>query len=287
MLNARRCLVTGNWCARARCLCVFGLSKVTLQWQFIIWVTSSRVGSTGYPDEKLTRASATAASWKSLALVDATMYNIFHWRFTLESAGGQDLPRGTEDKSDKLKEDYQDRKTGKRKLVCHKAVSFSCNFLWPELGSTRNLRLSYFWLRFLWWFLSFFWVLMHQRQSQPDEGMQTILAPDERKTEGRRDEENAPMRRRKCWFSRLLGFLPYFTRLSKKKKETHKKVQQKCSRVFFYRITPPFCFSLHPHATSHFTLILLFFPFPQWLFVLVPCVHAERICDMMWWCFQR
>lgn len=129
MLNARRRLLTADWCAQARCLCVFSHSRVTLQWHFIIWVTSSKVGSTSYPDEKLTQASATAASWKSLAPVYATMYNIFHWRFSSESAGGQDRPRGTEDKSDKLKEDYQARKRRKENSSVTQAVSFSFNFL--------------------------------------------------------------------------------------------------------------------------------------------------------------
>lgn len=43
----------------------------------------------------------------------------------MESAGGQDLPRGTEDKSDKLKEDYQDRKRGKE----NSSVTKRCPFL--------------------------------------------------------------------------------------------------------------------------------------------------------------
>lgn len=51
------------------------------------------------------------------------MSNMLHWGIT--PAGGlQDIPGGTEGKSDKLEEYYQDRKQAK-----HRVVSISFNFL--------------------------------------------------------------------------------------------------------------------------------------------------------------
>lgn len=124
MLDARRCLLTGI-SEKARCLCVFGRSKVRLQWRFIVRVTSSKVGSTGYPDEKLTRASATAGSWKSL-VPRCIIY------VTGDLAGSQ---RGVRTFPEGQKINLTARKkiirkgNGEKKTLSHEAASVSFTFL--------------------------------------------------------------------------------------------------------------------------------------------------------------
>lgn len=228
------------------------------------------------------RASTTAGSWRSLAPV-WPWWRIFYMSLEiyLGVRGGQDLPRGTEDKSDKLKEDYQDWKRGKENPSHTKRCPFLSTSSDQRIGSrgTFVFRSFAFFFLSMWWFLSFLWGLMHQRQSQDDEGMQTILATDERKTEGRRDEVNAPSRRKKLLVLTPALLLALFCSsfVFHKKKKPTKKFSKSAAMFFLYYsslfLSPSHSRRLSLHAHS---FILSFS-------TIVACFCAVCACWMYLW----
>lgn len=108
---------------------------------------------------------------------------------------------------------------------------------------------------------------MHQRQSRRDEGMQTI----ERKTEGRRDEENARKKMLVLTPALLLALFCLSFVFQKRKKKPTKKFSKSAAAFFIVLLLPfAFPFALTPPLTPR--LFFYSFLFHNCLFLRCVCL---------------
>lgn len=131
-------------------------------------------------------------------------------------------------------------------------------------------------------------LLLGSHASQRDDGIQmSFWTPDGRDTEGETGETPARRRKRTLVLTPALLLALFRSSFVFQKKKKEKKNPQKSSakvHVFFNGVAPPFCLPLHPHATSHSTLILHSFILSFSTIVVCfcgACVRAECVCDGM------
>lgn len=122
---------------RQEFVCIFGHSEVTLQWHFIIWMTSSQMGSPSYPEVDPDLCQRQLLEVISAGLTHVQYVSLGNYPGITK---GRTFRTFTEGKSDQLKEYYQDRKQAKENSPVTQSGVLS--FLIPPTHSALNLDVS-------------------------------------------------------------------------------------------------------------------------------------------------